>query len=315
MNRKAILVTSFSLFLAGLLLVSFQPVKADTLGPLRLFQDGVMVYSPINAIYNSKNILFNYTFAISIGMHYSLNYTLDGSEASPMPVSVINPQELHVVYLAVGQVKLPELSEGTHSLTISLEKTSFGGKDILSYSDTINFTIDPNAPDFTLDTSPPKITIQSPQTNQTYTAAVPLNLLLSEPVTQLILRLDGNKTTLPAQNTTLAGLTTGTHTLSVDAFDLVGNPGYSNYVTFNVIQPAPTLQLTPTPAMLEHPTTNTGAEPPQTEPIPTVLAAVVSVVAFTFLVAGLLVYHKPKAKSCIYQMIRLLHVKDLRKSY
>ena len=128
MNRKAILATSFVLFLAGLLLVSVQPVEAETLGPLRLFKDSIIVYSPINAIYNSKNILFNYTFAISIGMHYSLNYTLDGSEASPMPVSVINPQELHVVYLAVGQVQLPELSEGTHSLTISLEKTSFGGK-------------------------------------------------------------------------------------------------------------------------------------------------------------------------------------------
>lgn len=289
MNRKTILVTSFTLFLAGLLLVSFQPVKADTLGPLRLFKDGVMVYSPINAVYNSKNILFNYTFALSIGMHYSLNYTLDGSDAQPMPISVINPQELHVVYLAIGQVQLPELSEGTHSLTISLE-TSFGGKDIRSCSDTIYFTIDPNAPDFTLDTTPPKITIQSPQTNQNYTTVVPLNLLLSEPVTQLILRLDGNKTTLPAQNTTLSGLTTGTHTLTVTAFDRVGNPGYTNYVTFNVIQPNPTLQPTPTNVSSEHPTTDTGAEPPTTESfltLPVVIASIVSMVVI--LSAGLLV--------------------------
>jgi len=290
MNRKAIAVFLFALLLAGLLLVSVQPIMALTLGPLR-FKDGVTVYSPVNAIYNSKNILFNYTFAVGLGMHYSLNYMLDGSEAQAMPYSVVNPQELHVVYSALGQVQLPELSEGAHSLTISLD-ASFGKNDIRSYSDTIYFTIDTNAPDFTLDTAPPKIIIQSPQTNQTYTATVPLNLLLSEPVTQLIVRLDGNKTILPAQNTTLEGLTIGTHTLSVDAFDLAGNPGYSYYVTFNVIQPTPTLQPTPTPTNSEHPTTNTGAEPPKAEPIPTMLLPVVFIVAVALVITGLLFYHK-----------------------
>ncbi len=143
-----------------------------------------------------------------------------------------------------------------------------------------------------LDAMPPKITIQSPQTNQTYTAAVPLNLLLSEPVTQLILHLDGNKTTLPPQNTTLTGLTNGTHTLTVTALDLVGNPGYTNYVTFNVIQPTPTQQPTPTPTTSQHPTTNTDAEPPQTDPFPTspVLAAIIVVVIVA--AAGLLVQYK-----------------------
>ena len=244
MNRTDKFVTAFTMILAALLLVSAQPVKGDTVGPLR-FKDGVTVYSPVNTTYNSRNILFNYTFAVGMGMHYSLNYMLDGNLAEPMPYSVINPQELHVVYLATGQVQLPELSEGTHSLTISLQAT-FGKNDIRSYSDTISFTIDTNAPDFALDTAPPKIIIQSPQTNQTYTTSVPLNLFLSEPVTQLIVYLDGNKTTLSTQNTTLRGLTAGTHSLTVTAIDLAGNPGYTNYVTFNVIQPTPTQQPTPT---------------------------------------------------------------------
>jgi hypothetical protein len=263
---------------------------AVTVGPLR-FKDGVTVYSPVNAIYNSKNILFNYTFAVGMGMHYSLNYMLDGSEAQPMPYSVVNPQELHVVYSALGQVQLPILSEGPHRLTISLE-ASFGN-DIRSYSDTIYFTIDTNAPDLILDTTPPKITIQSPQTNQTYTTAVPLNLLLSEPATQLILHLDGNKTTLPPQNTSLTGLTNGTHTLTVTALDLVGNPGYTNYVTFNVIQPAPTQQPTPTPATSEQPATNTDSEPPQTEQLLTTLI-IGSAIAVTAVGLGLLVYFKKR---------------------
>jgi hypothetical protein len=291
MNQKNNTVTVFALILSCLLLVSTQPVKADTIGPLRL-KDGVTVYSPVNTTYNSKSILFNYTFSCGMGMHYSLNYELDGNEAQPMPYSVINPQELHVVYLAIGHVQLPELSEGTHTLTISLQAI-FGKNDVRSYSDTINFIIDTNAPDFTLDATPPKITIQSPQTNQTYTATVPLNLLLSEPVTQLIVYLDGNKTFLPAQNTTLAGIATGTHTLTVNAFDLVGNPGYSYYVTFNVIQPTPTQQPTPTNATLEHPTTKTGAETPTTESfltLPIVIASIASIVVILF--AGLLLYYK-----------------------
>ena len=226
-----------------------------------------------------------------MGMHYSLNYVLDGNIAAPMLYSVINPQELHVVYLAIGQVQLPELSEGTHTLTISLQAT-FGKNDVRSYSDTIYFTIDTNAPDCTLDTTPPNIIIQSPKTNQTYTSPVPLNLFLSEPVSQLILYLDSNKTTLSVQNTTLAGLTTGTHILTVTTIDFAGNPGYTNHVTFNVIQPTPTLQPIPTDAMLEHPTTNTGAEPPQTEFFTTTIIAAVTLLVALAVAAGLLVYHK-----------------------
>jgi hypothetical protein len=277
MNRTDRFATAFTLILAALLIVSAQPVKGDTVGPLR-FKDGVTVYSPVNTTYNSRNILFNYTFAVGMGMHYSLNYMLDGNLAKPMPYSVINPQELHVVYLAIGQVQLPELSEGTHSLKISLQAT-FGKNDIRSYSDTISFTIDTNAPDVALDTEPPKIIIQSPQTNQTYTTAVPLNLLLSEPVTQLIVYLDGNKTTLPTENTTLGGLTVGTHSLTVTAIDLAGNPGYTNYVTFNVIQPTPTQQPTPTPTVPEF----------SSWTIPLLLMIILAT-------AGLLVSHKRRAK-------------------
>jgi len=261
MNRQSSRVTVFAVVLLGLLLIGLQPVLGSTVGPVRL-SDGVTVYSPVNAVYNSKNILFNYTFAVGMGMHYSLNYMLDGSEAQAMPYSVVNPQELHVVYSALGQVQLPELPEGTHTLTISLE-ASFGRDDIRSYSDTIYFTIDTNAPDVILDTSPPKITIQSPQTNQTYAGTVPLNVFLSEPTTQLTVKLDGNRTiTLPTQNTTLTDLTVGTHSLSIEAKDLVGNRGYSNRVSFNVTQPTPTPTNTSTPTP-----PSTDRNPPHLDPI------------------------------------------------
>ena len=164
-----------------------------------------------------------------------------------MPFSVINPQELHVVSLARGQVQLPELSEGLHTLTISMH-TDFIFSNLHSYVDTIYFTVDPSAPDFILDATPPKITVQAPQTNQTYFGDVPLNVLLSKPTAPFTVTFDSNRTvTLPAQNTSLTDLTVGEHSISIQANVFAGNPGYSNYVKFNVAEPTPTPASTPTP--------------------------------------------------------------------
>jgi hypothetical protein len=250
MSRQLVWSIVAAFVFTGLLLGMVQPASGNIIGPVYL-SDGVTVYSPVNAAYNTKNILFNYTVAVGIGSHLSLNYTLDGTLTAPMPYSVINPNELHVVYLAQGQVQLPELSEGVHTLTISLY-TDSSFSNVHSYVDTIYFTVDPSAPDFILDGTPPNLTIQMPQTNQTYTGTVPLNVILSEPTGQFTVTLDSNQTLyLPAQNNTLTELTIGEHSISIQANDLAGNPGYSNYVKFTVDAPTPT--PTPTPSIPESP--------------------------------------------------------------
>ena len=235
--------------MVGLLLGTVQPAIGSIAGPVYL-SDGVTIYSPINATYNTKNILLNYTIGVGIGSHLSLNYTLDGTLTAPMPYSLTNPNELHVVSLARGQVQLPELSEGLHTLTISLY-TDFIFSNAHSHVDTIYFTVDPSAPDFILDSTPPNIVIQMPQTNQTYPGAVPLNILTSEPTGQFAVTLDGNRTMyLPAQNTTLTELSVGEHDLSIQANDLAGNPGYSNYVKFTVeASSSMATSLTPSPTL------------------------------------------------------------------
>jgi|WetSurMetagenome_2_1015567.scaffolds.fasta_scaffold19050_2 hypothetical protein len=256
------------------LLIGLQPVLGSTVGPVYL-SDGVTVFSPVNTTYNTKNILFNYTVAVGIGSHLSLNYTLDDALTAPMPFFVINPRELHVVSLARGQVQLPELSEGLHTLTISMH-TDFIFSNAHSYVDTIHFTVDSAAPDVVLDATPPSITIQTPQRNQTYAGAVPLNVLLSEKTTPFTVTIDGNRTfTLPVQNTTLNDLTVGEHSLSIEANDLVGNHGYSNYVTFYVSEPTPTPM--PTATSIE------PTKPPQQPPDNRFLA----VFAVGGLIAGL----------------------------
>ena len=155
-----------------------------------------------------------------------------------MPYTIINPQENHIVYSSKGSVQLPEMSEGTHKLTVDLE-ADFA--DVRLYSDTVYFTIDPNAPDFNLDATDPTITIQSPQNNSTYSSTkVPLNFLLGEPTVAVTLRLDENTTTIPAKNSTLEGLSVGTHTLTMLAVDNAGNIGESKYIQFTVTNPTPT---------------------------------------------------------------------------
>jgi hypothetical protein len=247
MNSQSNRVTVLAVVLLGLLLIVLQPVLGSTVGPVYL-SDDVTVFSPVNTTYNTKNSLLNYTLAVGIGMHISLNYTLDENLTGAMPYTVINPKELHVFYLARGQVQLPELSEGLHTLTISYYTDFNFYKEVNSYVDTIHFTVDLAAPDVVLDATLPNITILTPKTNQTYAGAVPLNVLLNELTTPFTVNVDGNRTiTLPAQNTTLTDLTVGKHSLSIKANDLVGNRGYSNRVSFYVTQPTPTPMPTPTP--------------------------------------------------------------------
>ena len=275
MNLRS-LTAVFAVFLLCLVLIGFQPVLGSTVGPVYL-SDGVTVFSPVNTTYNTKNILFNYTVAVGIGSHLSLNYTLDSTLTAPMPFFV--PHELHVVSLACGQVQLPELSEGLHTLTISMH-TDFIFSNLHSYVDTIYFTVDPSAPDFILDATSPNITIKTPQTYQTYAGTVPLNMLLSEPTTPLTVTIDGNRTlTLPSQNTTLTDLAVGTHILTIQADDLAGNHGYSNYVTFYVSEPTPTPMLTATPIEPTKP----PQQPPDTGFVAVLVAGcLVAVLALTY---------------------------------
>jgi hypothetical protein len=263
-------LSSLTVFVVGLLcllLIGLQPVLGSVVGPVHL-SDIVTVLSPVNTTYNTKNILLNYTVGVGIGMHISLNYTLDENLKDVMPYTVVNPNELHVVYLARGQVQLPELSEGLHTLTISCS-TDFSFNAVHFFVDTIFFTVDLAAPEVVLDATPPNITIQTPQTNQTYAGTVPLSVLLSEPTTQLTIKLDGNRTiTLPAQNTTLTDLTVGNHNLSIQANDIVGNRGYSNRVSFYVTQPTPTPMPTAPPIEPTNP-----PQQPMNNNVPVVLAA------------------------------------------
>jgi parallel beta-helix repeat protein len=90
------------------------------------------------------------------------------------------------------------------------------------------------APYETPDTTPPTVSILSPE-NQTYRVNdVPLTLTVSEPLSWIGYILNGQTNVTIAGNTTISGLSDGSHSLIVFAKDMAGNTGASETVYFSI---------------------------------------------------------------------------------
>ena len=275
MDKKVVWVFLFVSLVIGSLVTGTQVVSAgsnDGMG----FSSGVYLYSPINTTYASRFLTLNLTFGAGLGVQCSLNYSIDGVYNGPIPIVPKN-NEMHVVIQTTGIVQLPELSEGSHCLTIYVEgdltgihsanppgapfqPTNAEGTNYAArWMHVIYFTIDPNAQ--TPASTAPTIVIRSPQNNSTYTpTALPLTFTLNEQATTITYCLDGNKTTILAENTTLAELSSGEHNLTVTAKDAAGNMGTSQTIQFTITTPTPTpLPPTSEPAQATLPSTETVA--------------------------------------------------------
>ncbi|MCL5949271.1 MAG: hypothetical protein M1490_02190, partial [Candidatus Bathyarchaeota archaeon] len=142
---------------------------------------------------------------------------------------------------------LPELTEGNHSLQV--------------YVRSVSYYLDPNRPTsgygywlyppanyyletysaivpFTLDTTPPSISILSIENKTYFGTALPLDFWISEPTSRVMYCLDNSGNITVTENAVLSGLSTGTHDLIVYATDMGGNAGASQTVTFIIAQKA-----------------------------------------------------------------------------
>lgn len=94
-------------------------------------------------------------------------------------------------------------------------------------------------PSYVLETNPPKISVQSP-VNQTYSESiVPLVFTVDKAVNWTSYSLDGRLNQTIVGNTTLAGLSSGSHSITVYSNDTFGNVGASETITFTVAIPIP----------------------------------------------------------------------------
>lgn len=113
-----------------------------------------------------------------------------------------------------------------------------------------------------LDTTPPRISGVSIE-NKTYISnEIPLEFNIDENISKITYSLDGQANVTIAGNTTITGLSSGAHNLTIYATDYAGNVGASETIPFSVAQ-------------------ETESQPePQPFPTVSVAAALVSVIVF-----------------------------------
>ena len=151
------------------------------------------------------------------------------------------------------------IPNGEHSVVI----TALGGggyaKDGLTWYSFQIATI--SVINFTVDATPPEVSILSPLNAMYYSSEIPFNFIVSEKPSLIRYSLDAQKNSTLYGNTTLTNLPNGEHKLIVYVWDVAGNVGVSE-TAFNI------------------------------EPFPTALVATASGASVAVIGVGLLVYFK-----------------------
>ena len=85
-------------------------------GPLGNFE----ISSPSGSGYSSNPVTLSVTGQVIVGsnVHLIMNYSLDGQESLPLPVVVQPLGEYQFAGVITGSVTLPNLSDGSHSITV-----------------------------------------------------------------------------------------------------------------------------------------------------------------------------------------------------
>ena len=134
-----------------------------------------------------------------------------------------------------GNSTLTGLSEGNHDL-ILYASDNYGNEGT---SNTVSFSVQ-----FPIvDTTPPVITIISPQQTTYSTSELALTFIINEPVSWTAYSLDGEANITITGATILSGLIDGEHTLKIFARDTSENTGVSNTVSFEIDASPPIIIL------------------------------------------------------------------------
>ena len=264
MGLDEFLVTFVIFILLTLVLFDGQNVKGNSdngtnsnredlssYNPLILYGGGIL-YSPVNATYRTNTLHLNLSFGLGMGLQASLTYEVDGIYKGAITLTPVETNETHIVHPLTSFIELPQLSEGSHCLTITVvaglsgyfgvnppgapfKATGTSGNYEAAWVNTIYFTVDTS--DKPVDVVLPVITHLSIQ-NETYnTTRLPLNFNFNENYTLATYSLDGQRSIPLAKNAVLWNLSYGTHTLTLNVTDCTGNSA-TNQTSFNVVNPA-----------------------------------------------------------------------------
>jgi hypothetical protein len=200
----------------------------------------IALQSPHNETYAKNNVTLNFTVtkpdSWTFDMITSINYILDDYE----PVVLFKSSSTYTDRLpkeTTYSKELTGLDEGLHSLQVNVATNHFFSSENLNVPNIYTAVVSEVAY-FTVDTSPPNITIQSPE-NKTYGKNdISLDFITNEPVSQITYSIDGQENMTISGNITLTGLSRGAHYLTVYAKDAGGIIGASETIHFE-IEPFP----------------------------------------------------------------------------
>jgi len=230
---------------------------------------GIFVISPENnKVYAVNNVPLMFAFDSGtyfmhgISVYTLIEYRLDGKLKGQIESKLTRDSPSHIETFSVN---LTGLSDGLHWVLVTAKSDYegyFGGSSS-SFFGIVYFTVD---------TTPPRISIRAPL-DRTYNATdVPLNFIVREPVSWMGYSLDAQANVTITGNTTLSELSYGSHNLTVYANDIAGNTGYSRTIYFSIAQKKEPKQ----------------PESEQSEPLSAWIAATIVVIAIVG--AALLVY-------------------------
>ncbi|MDG6223093.1 MAG: Ig-like domain-containing protein [Candidatus Bathyarchaeota archaeon] len=171
----------------------------------------VVVSSPRNSTYSSRNLGLNFTVSEDVSW---IGYSVDG--ASNITVT--------------GNSTIWALSDGPHTLVIyATDASQNTGKSEIVY--------------FTIDTRPPTIIVWPPG-NTTYpTSEISLVFTLSEEVSWIGYSVDGASNQTITGNLTLPSLPDGSHNITVYATDNFNNTGRSRTIFFSIDTTLPVVSV------------------------------------------------------------------------
>ena len=208
----------------------------------------VLLFSPSNGtVFSSKN--FFLIFNVSIVKSYAGFPDVDRIYYRPSWQSSsvdVKPNKANSY-----SINITDVPEGTHLLSVhavqegrvytheEIRQHWNAPDSITHYYKTFKITGSSRI-NFTIDATPPKVSILSIQ-NKTYdTPDAQLDIAVNEKsLSKLSYVLDGQENVTIVENTTLSDLSNGEHSLTVYATDEAGNDGASETIIFSVDVPFP----------------------------------------------------------------------------
>jgi hypothetical protein len=164
-------------------------------------------------------------------------------------------------------LSLTGIPEGNQTVSITVYGSGSYSKNlVLYYFDAVSYC----TVGFTVDTVPPKVSVLELDNKTFIEPEVPLNFTANESVSKIAYALDGQDNVTIVGNTTLTGLPTGVHNVTVYAWDTAGNTGASGTIYFSIAEPEP-----------------------QPEPFPTTLV-IAPIASVAVVGVGLIVYFKKR---------------------